>query len=82
MIWDQETDQWDHLQEIWDQDQTDQWDLRQKEWKVWMKCIPIWMMLPHTGQQTDQWDLRQKAIICLWMGICLHLHLMTIPVMM
>ena len=80
MIWDQETDQWDLLQVIWDQDQMDQWDHHQKEWKVWMKCIPIWMMLPHTGQQMDQWDLRQKAI-CLWMGICLHLHLMTIPVM-
>jgi hypothetical protein len=79
VIWDQKTDQWDLRQEIWDQ--MDQWDLHQKEWKVWMKCIPIWMMLPHTGQQTVQWDLHQKAI-CLWTVICLHLHLMIIQVMM
>ena len=73
---------WGHLQVIWDQDQTDQWDLLLKVWKVWMKCIPIWTMLPHMDQdQTDQWDLLQKAI-CQWTVICLHLRLMTIQEMM
>ena len=73
---------WGHLQVIWDQDQTDQWDHHQKVWKVWMKCIHIWTMLPHTDQdQTDQWGLHQKAI-CQWTAICLHLHLMIIQEMM
>ena len=45
-------DQWDLLQEIWDQDLM---DLPQM---VWVICIHIWMMQELTMDQLmDQWDL-------------------------
>jgi hypothetical protein len=73
--------QWDH-QEIWGQTDHLQeiWDHPLQEWKVWMKCIHIWMMLPLMGQ----WVLKaichhhQKVMWGQW--IC-HRHRQMILVM-
>jgi hypothetical protein len=74
--------QWDLHQEIWVQADHLQeiWDHHLQVWKVWMKCIHTWMMLP----LTDLWVLKaichhhQKVI---WGQQTCHLHHQMILVM-